>query len=164
MRFKEFRIALTLNSILAFLPWAVLHLAVDLGRAGFRGLEKRLRYIYHILLETYRWPLANALQGIPNSFDSQFHFRNYLRKERAVVSEIWVLEFQAGNKPETYFARSCIPVAVYVSNQLSKFNRKKPGSPRGYLRYAGRDTQGIPRASHETYSLGMPRVCRLRDT
>ena len=37
-------------------------------------------------------------------------------------------------------------------------NSKKPGSPRGYLRYAGRDTQGIPRASHETYSLGMPRV------
>ena len=46
---------------------------MGLGRVDF-GVLDRAAYIYHIILETYRWPLANALQRIPNSFDPQFHF------------------------------------------------------------------------------------------
>ena len=36
------------------------HLAVGLGRVDF-GVVDRAAYICHIILDTYRWPLANAL-------------------------------------------------------------------------------------------------------
>ena len=118
MRFKEFRAACTLDSILVHF-WRS-RIAVGAAQLKCHDTSKSSEAGAFAI---YTGKRTMAKIRVRVSDRSLIRTRsaaiNYLQKQRALVCGTWVLEFRAGNKPGVHFARSYVAICVSQRNTRS---------------------------------------------